>query len=124
MQWPRRHLTLDGWPLPWSRARDRVDPQRRRVLNFGARMTRRSTPGTRSVRAGKGERGGVRSLWRAELARGLMLARTNDAEGARAAFARAHALAPDEAQPAYSLARAEQRRGRVLEAERLLRVAL
>jgi Flp pilus assembly protein TadD len=87
-------------------------------------MTRRSTPGTRSVRAGKGERGGVRSLWRAELTRGLMLARNDDAEGARAAFARAHALAPDEAQPAYSLARAEQRRGRDLEAERLLRVAL
>jgi Flp pilus assembly protein TadD len=63
-------------------------------------------------------------LWRAELARGLMLERSDDADGARAAFARAHALAPDEAQPAYSLARAEQRRGRALEAERLFRVAL
>lgn len=66
---------------------------------------------------------GVRSLWRAELKRGLELAEAGDTDGARAAFARAHALAPDEAEPAFALGREEQRRGRLSEAERLLRLA-
>lgn len=65
----------------------------------------------------------VRSLWRAELARGRELERGGDGEGARAAFARAHAMAPDEAEPAWALARHEQRRGRRDEAERLYRLA-
>lgn len=66
----------------------------------------------------------VRSLWRAELARGHDLDCAGDGEGARAAFARAHAMAPDEAEPAWALARCEQRRGRAQEAERLYRLAL
>jgi Flp pilus assembly protein TadD len=66
----------------------------------------------------------VRSLWRAELARGRELDRVGNDEGARAAFARAHAMAPTEPEPAWALARHEQRRGRRAEAERLYRLAL
>ncbi len=63
-------------------------------------------------------------LWRAELARGRELALAGDADGADEAFARAHALAPDEAEPAFALARAEERRGRGRDAARLYRIAL
>ena len=86
-------------------------------------MPRRSTSRTRS-RAPRGDSAALGSLWRAEVARGLALDERGDGDAARAAFARAHALAPDEAQPAYLLARAEERRGRLLEAERLYRLAL
>jgi Flp pilus assembly protein TadD len=61
--------------------------------------------------------------WRRELQRGLHRLAVGDREGARAAFAKAHALAPDEAEPAFALGREEWRRGRVAEAERLLRLA-
>jgi tetratricopeptide (TPR) repeat protein len=63
-------------------------------------------------------------LWRAELARGRELDLAGDRDGAAAAFARAHRLAPAEAEPAFALARAEERGGRVREAERLHRIAL
>jgi protein O-GlcNAc transferase len=66
----------------------------------------------------------VRSLWRAELARGRDLDLAGDADGARAAYARAQAMAPNEAEPAWALARCEDRLGRTDEAERLYRVAL
>src|SRR5258708_7362365 len=55
--------------------------------------------------------------------KGLQRLSAGDREGARAAFARAHALAPDQAEPAFALGREEWRRGRVAEAERLLRLA-
>jgi Flp pilus assembly protein TadD len=61
--------------------------------------------------------------WRREMQRGLSRLSAGDREAARAAFARAHALAPDEPEPAFALGREEWRRGRVAEAERLLRVA-
>jgi tetratricopeptide (TPR) repeat protein len=61
--------------------------------------------------------------WRREMQRGLRRLAAGDREGARAAFAKAHALAPDEAEPAFALGREEWRRGRVAEAERLLRLA-
>jgi tetratricopeptide (TPR) repeat protein len=61
--------------------------------------------------------------WQEELARGTARLRDGDAEAARAAFARAHALAPDEPEPALALGREEWKRGRVGEAERLLRLA-
>ena len=63
-------------------------------------------------------------LWRAELARGRERDLVGDIRGAADAFARAHALAPDEPEPAFALARVEERRGRLGEAERLYRVAL
>ncbi|MDB4971084.1 MAG: Tetratricopeptide 2 repeat protein [Myxococcales bacterium] len=66
----------------------------------------------------------VRSLWRAELSRGRDLALAGDAEGARAAYARAQAMAPTEAEPAFALGRCEEQRGRSDEADRLYRVAL
>src|SRR5262249_3810860 len=66
----------------------------------------------------------VRSLWRAELARGRDLDLAGDADGARAAFARAQAMAPTEAEPAFALGRAGERRRRLDEAARLYRVAL
>ena len=65
----------------------------------------------------------VASLWRAELQRGAELLRAGDSTGAHASFARAHALAPKEAEPAFALGRLEWRRGRTAEAERLLRLA-
>jgi tetratricopeptide (TPR) repeat protein len=58
-----------------------------------------------------------------ELQRGAQRLQAGDREGARAAFARAHALAPEQAEPAFALGREEWRRGRVAEAERLLRLA-
>src|SRR5437667_2046578 len=66
----------------------------------------------------------VRSLWRAELSRGRDLDLAGDADGARAAYARAQAMAPTEAEPAWALGRCEEKRGRSDEAERLYRVAL
>jgi tetratricopeptide (TPR) repeat protein len=65
----------------------------------------------------------VGRLWRAELARGQERAAAGDAEGARAAYVRAHGLAPGEAEPAFALGREEERRGRLAEAERLYRLA-
>jgi tetratricopeptide (TPR) repeat protein len=62
--------------------------------------------------------------WRAQLELGRELDRAGDADGAAVAFARAHALAPSEAEPAFALARVEERRGRTRDAERLYRVAL
>jgi tetratricopeptide (TPR) repeat protein len=62
--------------------------------------------------------------WREELDLGRELDRAGDADGAAAAFARAQALAPAEADPAFALARVEERRGRARDAERLYRVAL
>src|SRR5438034_7717577 len=67
---------------------------------------------------------GAGSLWRTELARGVGLQAAGDLEGARAAFARAHDLAPGEPEPALALGRQEERRGRPSEAERLYRLAL
>ncbi len=61
--------------------------------------------------------------WRAELKRGAALLRTGDLEAARDSFARAHTLAPDEPEPALALGREEWKRGRLVEAERLLRLA-
>jgi tetratricopeptide (TPR) repeat protein len=61
--------------------------------------------------------------WRREMQRGVARLAAGDHEAARAAFARAHALAPSEAEPAFALGREEWRRGRVAEAERLLRLA-
>lgn len=63
-------------------------------------------------------------LWRAELARGRERDLVGDIRGAADAFARAHALAPDEPEPAFALARIEERRGRPRDAERYYRVAL
>jgi Flp pilus assembly protein TadD len=49
--------------------------------------------------------------------------RSGDVEAARAAFRRAHQLAPDEAEPALALGRIEWRLGWQAEAERLLELA-
>ncbi|MCU1279739.1 MAG: Tetratricopeptide 2 repeat protein, partial [bacterium] len=62
--------------------------------------------------------------WRAELARGRELDLAGDADGAAEAFAHAHALAPNEPDPAFALARSEEKRGRIRDAERLYRIAL
>jgi Flp pilus assembly protein TadD len=66
---------------------------------------------------------GGEDRWRREMLRGVQKMQAGDHESARAAFARAHALAPDEPEPAFALGREEWRRGRVAEAERLLRLA-
>jgi Flp pilus assembly protein TadD len=58
-----------------------------------------------------------------ELVKGTLLLRRGDAEGARACFARAHALKPDQPEPALALGREEWKRGRLGEAEYLLRLA-
>jgi protein O-GlcNAc transferase len=73
---------------------------------------------------GPRRRAPVGRLWRAELARGQDRAAAGDADGARAAYSRALALAPGEAEPPFALAREEERRGRPGEAERLYRLAL
>jgi len=62
--------------------------------------------------------------WREELALGRARDLVGDLRGAADAFIRAHALAPTEAEPAFALARIEERRGRPRDAERLYRVAL
>src|SRR4051812_28312206 len=61
--------------------------------------------------------------WRGELVKGTRLLRQGDADGARACFARAHALKPDQPEPALALGREEWKRGRLVEAECLLRLA-
>jgi Flp pilus assembly protein TadD len=65
----------------------------------------------------------ARTGWRAELVKGARLLRRGDEEGARACFARAHALEPNQPEPALALGREEWKRGRVVEAETLLRLA-
>jgi Flp pilus assembly protein TadD len=64
-----------------------------------------------------------RAPWRIELERGAAELQRGEREAARASFVRAHGLAPDEPEPALALGREEWRRGRLAEAERLLRVA-
>jgi Flp pilus assembly protein TadD len=61
--------------------------------------------------------------WRAELDRGALHLRRGDSKAARACFARAHALAPDEPEPALALGREEWKLGRLVDAERLLEQA-
>jgi len=76
--------------------------------------------------AGRGDRSRAskrRPAWRSELYRGARLLREGRGEGARACFARAHAMAPEEAEPALALGREEWKLGRVVEAESLLRQA-
>jgi Flp pilus assembly protein TadD len=65
----------------------------------------------------------TRTAWRVELVKGARLLRRGDGEGARACFARAHALKPDQPEPALALGREEWKRGRLVEAEALLRLA-
>jgi Flp pilus assembly protein TadD len=66
---------------------------------------------------------GPRSLWREELERGSSLLRAGKYEPARARFMRAHALAPEQAEPALALGRLEWRLGHLADAERFLRLA-
>jgi tetratricopeptide (TPR) repeat protein len=61
--------------------------------------------------------------WRRELERGAKLLKSGASDEARDCFARAHALAPDRAEPALALGRSEWRRGRLGVAEDLLRKA-
>jgi Flp pilus assembly protein TadD len=61
--------------------------------------------------------------WKRELQRGAKLLRRGMRDEALDCFARAHALAPDEAEPALALGREEWRRGRLGVAEELLRKA-
>jgi tetratricopeptide (TPR) repeat protein len=61
--------------------------------------------------------------WRRELQRGAAALRNGDGAHARDCFARAHALAPDEPEPALALGREEWKRGRLADAEHLLRQA-
>jgi tetratricopeptide (TPR) repeat protein len=62
--------------------------------------------------------------WRRELDRGLRASERGDHDAAVACFARAHRLAPTEAEPALALGREEYKRGNLIPAEALLRLAL
>jgi tetratricopeptide (TPR) repeat protein len=93
------------------------------MLDFATAMRRRS-PSTKRQKLPAAQARRVAGLWRNEVRRALALEAAGDVEGAMAAFARAHAFAPDEAEPAYVLATRQQRQGRLDEAERLYRAAL
>ncbi len=56
--------------------------------------------------------------------RGAQLHRRGDSNGAWESFSRAHALAPQQPEPALALGREEWKRGRLVEAEKLVRLAL
>src|SRR5258708_549319 len=61
--------------------------------------------------------------WRPGRPRRSAALRNGEGAHARDCFARAHALAPDEPEPALALGREEWKRGRLTDAEQLLRQA-
>jgi Flp pilus assembly protein TadD len=81
--------------------------------------------GFSKLMAGRGRHSAAREMlgWRAELARGARMLREGNSDAERACFARALAMAPEQAEPALALGREEWKLGRLVEAESLLRLA-
>jgi tetratricopeptide (TPR) repeat protein len=74
-------------------------------------------------RTGGGRSGPVSETWRADLARGLKSLAAGQFDRAETYFSRAYRLAPDQPEVCFALGRERLRRGRYVDAERLLRAA-